>query len=167
MKTLKFLALSAIAISMAACSGNNKEKAADAEAAANETFAAQQPLKSGLYDATYFNIKSADEKKKGSFDGRVVFSLSPEQPAFLVYENGNRTKIKHLVLLKGGFEKTDSVYSAMSKDDLPVMLAPDSAGFNITYLQKADTVTISFGATPKTEFTPIEALSKVREEMAK
>lgn len=164
MKGISFFAMAALALAMASC-GGSKEKAADSTPSAGD-FAAEQPLKSGLYEATYFNIKGADARK-GSFDGRIVFSLSPEQSAFLVYENGNRTKIKHMVLLDSGFEKTDSVFSSRSKDGQPVVLAPDSAGYGITYIQKADTVTISFNSKPKTEYTPIEALTKIKEEVGK
>ena len=78
MKTLKFAGLCGLAFIMASCGGNSaKEQQAEAQAAA-EAFQAEQPVESGVYDATYFDIKGKDTRK-GQFDGRVIYSLSPEQ----------------------------------------------------------------------------------------
>lgn len=92
MKAMKFLGVAALLLAMTAC-GGNKQKAEEAEAA-DETFYASQPIESGIYDATYFNVRGKDARK-GQFDGRVIASVSPEQSALYVYENGNRTKIKN------------------------------------------------------------------------
>ncbi|MDE6290111.1 MAG: hypothetical protein K2M16_01130 [Muribaculaceae bacterium] len=166
MKTLKFIGLCGLAFIMASCGGNaNKEKEAEAEAA-NETFAAEQPVESGVYDATYFDIKGKDTRK-GQFDGRVIYALSPEQSAVFVYENGNRTKIKHILMLEKGFEKQDSVYVAMDKTGIPVTVGNDSANMKIDYITNGDTVTITFNPTPRNTFTALEALEKIKEQAAK
>lgn len=166
MKAIKFLGLCGLAFAMASCGGNaNKEKEAEAEAAAEE-FAAAQPVESGIYDAVYFNIKGEDPRK-GNFDGRVIYALSPENNAVLVYENGNRTKIKNLLVLEGGFEKGDSTYTATDKQGNPVVVANDSANMVITYIAKNDTVAITFTPQARNTYTAIEALAKIQEEAAK
>ena len=166
MKTLKILSLCGLAFLMASCGGNsNKEKEAEAEAA-NEAFAAEQPVESGQYDATYFVIKGKDSRK-GQFDGRVIYSLSPEQSAIFVYENGNRTKIKHILMLDKSFQKQDSVYVAIDKTGIPVTVGNDSTNMYIDYIANSDTVTITFNPSPRRVYTPLEALTKIKEEAAK
>ncbi|MDE6342300.1 MAG: hypothetical protein K2K93_08285 [Muribaculaceae bacterium] len=164
MKLLKLLALSGMAFALSAC-GGSKEKAGDS-VPAEEEFAQSQPVESGMYEATYFDVKGKDARK-GSFDGRVIFSMSPESPAFLVFENGNRTKIKHIVMLSDGFEKNDSIYTATAKNGTPVTLAPDSTIYNLSYINNSDTVTITFDQKAKSVYTPLEALSKIKEEAGK
>lgn len=161
MKAIKFLAMSALLLSMAACGGNDK-KAAEAEAAEENDFYATQPMASGIYDATYFDIKGKDARK-GQFDGRVIASISPEQSAIFVYENGNRTKIKHLVMLDEAFAQNDSVYTAASKSQ-PVTLSTDSANYVINYIANNDTVNITFNQQPRSTYEPLEALQKIQEE---
>lgn len=166
MKTLKFLGLCGLAFILASCGGNaNKEKEAEAEAA-NEAFEAEQPVESGIYDASYFDIKGKDSRK-GQFDGRVIYALSPEQSAVFVYENGNRTKIKHILMLDKGFQKEDSVYVATDKTGIPVTVGNDSTNMYINYVANSDTVTITFTPKARTIYTPIEALSKIKEEASK
>ena len=166
MKTLKFLSLCGLAFVMASCGGNsNKEKEAEAQAE-SEAFAAEQPVESGVYDATYFDIKGKDSRK-GPFDGRVIYSLSPEQSAIFVYENGNRTKIKHILMLDKSFQKQDSVYVAVDKTGIPVTVGNDSTSMYIDYIANSDTVTITFNPTPRNTYTPLEALEKIKEQAAK
>ena len=166
MKTLKFLGLCGLAFLMASCGGNsNKEKEAE-DQAASEAFAAEQPVESGIYDATYFDIKGKDSRK-GPFDGRVIYSLSPEQSAIFVYENGNRTKIKHILMLDKSFQKQDSVYVAIDKTGIPVTVGNDSTNMYIDYIANSDTVTITFNPTPRNVYTPLEALTKIKEEAGK
>ena len=166
MKTLKFVGLCGLAFIMASCGGNSaKEQEADAQAAA-EAFQAEQPVESGVYDATYFDIKGKDSRK-GQFDGRVIYSLSPEQSAIFVYENGNRTKIKHILMLDKSFEKQDSVYVAMDKTGIPVTVGNDSTNMTIDYITNGDTVTITFNPTPRNTYTALEALEKIKEQAAK
>lgn len=166
MKKLKFLGLCGLAFIMASCSGNaNKEKEAEAEAA-NEAFYAEQPVESGMYDATYFDIKGKDSRK-GQFDGRVIYALSPDQSAVFVYENGNRTKIKNILMLDKGFQKEDSVFVAVDKAGIPVTVGNDSTNMYINYIANSDTVTITFNPKARTTYTPIEALAKIRDEASK
>lgn len=166
MKKLKFLGLCGLAFIMASCSGNaNKEKEAEAEAA-NEAFYAEQPVESGMYDATYFDIKGKDSRK-GQFDGRVIYALSPDQSAVFVYENGNRTKIKNILMLDKGFQKEDSVFVAVDKAGIPVTVGNDSTNMYINYIANSDTVTITFNPKARTTYTPIEALAKIKDEASK
>ena len=166
MKTLKFLGLCGLAFVMASCGGNSN-KAAEAEAQeANEAFQAEQPVESGVYDATYFDIKGKDSRK-GQFDGRVIYALSPEQSAVFVYENGNRTKIKHILVLDKPFQKQDSVWVAMDKTGIPVTVAKDSTDMTIDYVANSDTVTITFSPKARTVYTALEAMEKIKEQAAK
>ena len=166
MKTLKFLGLCGLAFVMASCGGNSN-KAEEGEAqAAEEAFQAEQPVESGMYDATYFDIKGKDSRK-GQFDGRVIYALSPEQSAVFVYENGNRTKIKHILVLDKPFQKQDSVYVAMDKTGIPVTVGNDSTNMIIDYIAAGDTVTITFNPKARTVYTPVEAMKKITEEAGK
>lgn len=162
MKVLKLLALAGVAFALTSCgSSSSKQQAAEAEAA-SESFNASQPVESGVYDATYFDIKGKDPRK-GQFDGRVIFSLSPDQSAIFVYENGNRTKIKHVIMLKAPFEKGDSTYVATDAKGLPVVMSSDSTSNIIDYIANSDTVTITLNKTPRNTYTPLEALEKINE----
>ena len=166
MKTLKFLGLCGLAFAMASCSGNSsKNQEAEAQAA-NEAFQAEQPVESGMYDATYFDIKGKDTRK-GQFDGRVIYALSPEQSAVFVYENGNRTKIKHILVLDKPFQKQDSVYVAMDKTGIPVTVGNDSTNMYIDYIAAGDTVTITFNPKARTVYTAMEAMQKITDEAGK
>lgn len=166
MKTLKLLGLCGLAFIMASCSGNSaKNQEAEAQAA-NETFLAEQPVESGVYDATYFDIKGK-ESRKGQFDGRVIYSLSPDQNAIFVYENGNRTKIKHILMLDKPFQKQDSVYVAVDKTGIPVTVGNDSTNMVIDYIANGDTVTITFNPKPRNTYTALEALEKIKEQASK
>lgn len=166
MKTLKFFGLCGLAFIMASCGGNaSKDKEAEAQAA-NEAFLAEQPVESGIYDATYFDIKGKDSRK-GQFDGRVIYSLSPDQSAVFVYENGNRTKIKNILMLEKGFQKEDSVYVATDKQGVPVTVGNDSTNMYINYIANNDTITITFNPKARNTYTPLEALAKIKEEAGK
>ena len=166
MKTLKFFGLCGLAFIMASCGGNSsKDKEAETQDA-NEAFLADQPVESGMYDATYFNIKGKDTRK-GQFDGRVIYAISPEQSAVFVYENGNRTKIKHILVLDKPFQKQDSVYVAMDKTGIPVTVGNDSTNMTIDYITAGDTVTITFNPKARTVYTPMEAMQKITEEAGK
>lgn len=166
MKTLKFLGLCGLAFVMASCGGNSN-KAQEAEAqGAEEAFQAEQPVESGVYDASYFDIKGKDARK-GQFDGRVIFSLSPEQSALFVYENGNRTKIKHLLMLDKPFQKEDSVYFSIDKTGIPVTVGNDSTNMYVNYVASGDTVTITFSPKPRNVYSPLEALEKIKDQASK
>lgn len=165
MKAFKLFALAGVAFAMASCGNANKQQAAEAEAEA-EAFNAAQPVESGVYDATYFDIKGQDTRK-GQFDGRVIYSLSPEQSSIFVYENGNRTKIKHYIKLNAPFEKGDSTFNASDAKGLPVVFSSDSTNYYINYINNNDTVTITFNQSPRNTYTPLEALEKINEAAQK
>lgn len=166
MKTLKFFGLCGLAFIIASCGGNaSKEKEAEA-AAETEAFYAEQPVESGMYEATYFNIKGKDSRK-GQFDGRVIYALSPEQSAVFVFENGNRTKIKHLTMIETPFAKSDSVFSAKDAMGMPVTVANDSTMMQLNYIASGDTVTITFNPKALNTYEPIEALAKIKDQAQK
>lgn len=164
MNYINFFSLSALVLAMSACGGNSR-KAAEETPSDEASFFESQPLASGIYDATYFDIKGKDSRK-GAFDGRVIVSVSPDQNAVFVYENGNRTKIKHLMMLDAPFEMSEGVYSSTSKG-LPVTLSPDSVDCRIKYVANGDTVTITFGQKARNTYQPLEALRKIQEEVSK
>lgn len=161
----KILSILVLGLLMAACGGQKQQKAEET-AAAEAEFAKSQPVESGLYNADYYNIAGA-EPRKGNYDGRVLFSLSPDQSAVMVYENGNRTKINHLLMLKSPFEMTDSVYTSTDANGNAVTIRRDSTFMQICYVNKLDTVSINFDPTPRTAYTPLEALEKIREQAQK
>lgn len=164
MKYTKFLCASALILALSACGGNS-QKASEEAAAEEAGFYEAQPLESGIYDATYFDIKGKDSRK-GAFDGRVIVSVSPEQSAIFVFENGNRTKIKHLLMLDAPFEKADEGYTSASKG-LPVSLASDSSAYKVNYISNSDTVTITFNQKARSTYQPLEALQKIQDEASK
>ena len=131
MKTTSIFSLFAALLLFVSC-GGSKEKAA-ATPVDDDAFYATQPLHSGLYDATSYDIEGTNARK-GKFDGRVFFSLSPELSAIYVYENGNRTKIDYKVVLEKPFEKGDSgIYRSVDVMGLPVILAPDSTDYVLKF----------------------------------
>lgn len=145
-----FMFMSFAGLVLAGC-GNNKSNDGGDKAVDDEAFYATQPVKSGLYDADYYDITGTNARK-GHFDGRIYFTLSPEQSAFYVFENGNRTKIDYLVNLQKPFEKNDSgVYVTMDKKDEPVTVKADSANLVLGFKRGAEDIKITFN--PKARFT--------------
>lgn len=160
----KNLSICALALVMAACGGQKEQKAEEAVAA--EDFAKSQPVESGLYNADYFDITGANPRK-GSYDGRILFSISPDQSAVMVYENGNRTKINDLLSLQAPFEKADSVYTSTDAKGNIVTLRSDSTFMQLSYVAGPDTVCINFDPKPRNVYTPIESLEKIMEQAQK
>lgn len=128
MKPKHFLFAGFCSLLLFACGGNKTENTeAQATAVDDEAFYATQPVHSGLYDAETYDI-TGNNARKGHFDGRIYFSLSPETSAFYVFENGNRTKIDMIVNLKKPFEKNDSgLFVTTDTKDRPVTINTDSA----------------------------------------
>lgn len=124
------------------------------------------PIESGLYDASSYDITGSNPRK-GKFDGRIYFTLSPDLSAFYVYENGNRTKIDYLVTLKQPFEKTDSCYMALDKNDMPVKLCADSATYFISFHKSGADISIGFDPEPRHTCTAVQALEKINELKSK
>lgn len=165
MKALKFMGIAGLLLAMASC-GGNKQSAADSTAVEEATVMAEQPVESGIYDATYFDIKGKNARK-GQFDGRVIYSVAPEQTAILVYENGNRTKIKHIIMLSAPLAKNDTVYTSTDAKGNLVTLSSDSASYTINYVANSDTVSITHNQKVRNTYSALEALEKIHEEAAK
>ena len=151
---------------LAACStkstGDSTENKVD-----DEAFYATQPVHSGLYDADYFDI-TGNNPKKGHFDGRIYFSLSPDLSAFYVFENGNRTQIRYTVSLQKPFEKGDSsIYKTVDVEGLPVTINTDSTSYLLNFQKKGSDVSVCFNPKPRHTGTAIEILEKINETMQK
>lgn len=165
MKTTSLFSFFAALLLFVSC-GGSKEKAA-ATPVDDDAFYATQPLKSGLYDATSYDIQGTNARK-GKFDGRVFFTLSPEQSAIYVYENGNRTKIDYKIVLEKPFEKGDSgVYKAVDMKGLPVTLVPDSADYILNFEKPGVKVAIGVDKKPRNTWTALETLERMNEQIQK
>lgn len=169
------LTLSIVAVGLTSCGGGNKAgENAKEETVDDEAFYATQPLQSGLYDASYYviTVASADGKdkteNKGHFDGRVFFSLSPEQSAMYVFENGNRTPINYIVNFEKPFEKTDSgTFITTDTKQKPVVMTPDSANYLLNFERGAENFTITLSQKPRYTGTALEIMEKMVEQKNK
>ena len=165
--TYSFLAL--LALIMFACGGNKQsDNNQEAKAVYDAAFYESQPLHSGLYDAETYEMTGTTDKK-GHFDGRIYFSLSPDLSAFYVFENGNRTKIDYLVTLNRPFEKTDSgtYYSSDAKENLPVIITPDTTLYYLQFQRGAENIKIGFSPKPRHEGTAVEIMEKMAAQRKK
>lgn len=127
----------------------------------DEAFYATQPVHSGLYDADYYDITGTNARK-GRFDGRIYFSLSPETSAFYVFENGNRTKIDYTVSLQRPFEKGDSgIYRSVDTKDRPVTICTDSTMYVLDFQRGQENLQITFNPKPRHEGNALEILEKM------
>ena len=147
-----------------ACSGKeNKKESADASE--SETMALQ-PLESGTYVASYYDIEGKNARK-GHFDGRMLVALSEEASVIYVYENGNHAKIDYLISLQKPFEKGDSgIYRTVDKEGLPVIIRSDSLN-TLNFEKKDQKVSIEFDKTPKSTQPAFDVLSKIQELVSK
>lgn len=154
-------------LALNSCGNSNSNKTEGEETVkADEAFYESQPVESGLYDANYYDIVGPNARR-GKFDGRIYFSLSPETSAINVFENGNRTKIDYLVVLPKPFEKNDSgIYVTTDKKDNPVCVVPDSV-YTLKFIHFSDTVSIGFSPKPRHTGTAIEILEKINDRRAK
>lgn len=165
MKTTSIFSLFAALLLFVSC-GGSKEQAA-ATPVDDDAFYATQPLHSGLYDATSYDIEGTNARK-GKFDGRVFFSLSPELSAIYVYENGNRTKIDYKVVLEKPFEKGDSgIYRSVDVKGLPVIITPDSADYVLNFEKPGVKVSIEFQKTPRNTWSALETTERMNEQIQK
>lgn len=147
----------------------NSSKTADKEATEQDeaSFYASQPVESGLYDADYYDI-AGPNARKGRFDGRIYFTLSPDLSAFYVFENGNRTKIKMFDALEKPFEKNDSgKFCALDTKNLPVSISTDSTMYVLDFIHSGDTVSITFNPKPRHTGTPVEIAEKIKAQREK
>lgn len=166
MKATKIFGFLAVMLLFAACGGGNKEKASSAPVD-DDAFYATQPVHSGLYDATSYDIEGTNARK-GKFDGRVFFTLSPEASAIYVYENGNRTKIDYKVVLQKPFEKGDSsIYRTVDVKGNAVTVTPDSVGMMLRFEKPGVKVAIGFDKNPRNTWNALETLEKMNEQIQK
>lgn len=162
MKSLVAVAL----LSITAC--GQKESSEKESASASEALTAMsgQPVESGEYIADAYDI-TGKNTRSGKFDGRVLVSLSPEQSALYIYENGNRAKIDYKVILKTPFEKGDSVYTATDSKGNAVTLRTDSTVYTLAFDKNDTHVSISFDSKPKYTGTPVEMLERMTKIIGK
>lgn len=141
--------------------GNSSSKSAEEGKVDDDAFYATQPVHSGLYDADYYDI-TGNNPRKGHFDGRIYFSLSPEKSAFYVFENGNRTKIDYIVNLQRPFEKNDSgVYVSVDTKDRPVTVSTDSAMYILGFQRSGEDMKITFNPKARHEGSALEILERM------
>lgn len=149
------------------CGGNTSSNTEKVVKIDDESFYETQPLESGLYDADYFDI-TGNNPRKGHFDGRIYFSLSPETSAFYVFENGNRTKISVLGVMPKPFEKGDSgIYSTVDKNNLPVTINTDSTSYILSFTDRGSNYNVTFSPKPRHTGTAVEILEKINAQRKK
>ena len=173
--TFKFLPFSVsfafimlLSVSVFNSCGGNTNKAQEEEAnVEDDAFYATQPIHSGFYDADWYDITGRNARK-GRFDGRIYFALSPKMSGLYVFENGNRTKIDYVLGLKEPFKKgADGVYSTLDNKDKPVTINTDSTTYFLTFLHSNDTIQIGFNPKPRHIGTALEMLEKMNAQKSK
>lgn len=148
-------------------SGTKQESDETSQPADTAAFQESQPLESGQYRAFSYDI-TGKNARKGRYDGRVMFFLSPDKNGFYVYENGNRAKIDYMVALKAPFEKGDSgIYKTVDMKDLPVTLTPDSTNYILKFEKNDTKIAIGFEQAPMFTATPIEMMEKISAQIKK
>lgn len=158
--------ISFLPLALNSCGNSSKTETA-AEETNLEDFYKTQPVESGLYDADYYDFQGPNPRK-GHFDGRIYFSLSPELSAFYVFENGNRTKIDYTVKLEKPFEKNDSgIFVSEDSKNRPVSITPDSTFMALKFQFSNDTIQINFDPKPRHTGSPVEILEKMNAQKEK
>lgn len=168
MKLKTFLFASVCSCFLFSCGGNKTENSESADTQVDdEAFYATQPVHSGLYDAETYDITGTNARK-GHFDGRIYFSLSPETSAFYVFENGNRTKIDMIVNLQKPFEKNDSgLYVTTDAKDRLVSINTDSTLYLLKFERTGEEISIGFNPKPRHTGTALEILEKMAAQKEK
>ena len=166
-KALSVTAVTALfVILLNSCGGGAKSE--QAEPTDDAAFYATQPLHSGLYDADYYDISGGNNPRKGRFDGRIYFTLSPAQSAFYVFENGNRTKIDYIVALQKPFEKGDSgIYYTTDTKDRPVTINTDSTMYTLNFHRSGEDMKIIFSPKARHESSALDILEKMNAQKNK
>lgn len=160
------IALAAVFM-LGAASCNSKNESKEETANVEQTEMSEQPLENGEYLADHYEIKGKNERA-GSFDGRLIVSINPEQAVLYVYENGNRAKIDYKVLLEKPFEKGDSgVYKTNDTKGRPVIVTSDSTSNILKFEKNESEVKINFDKTPKSTGTAMEMLERITNQMDK
>lgn len=164
---LGFLGIFFSMMALVSCGGNSS-KTEEANLVDDEAFYATQPLHSGLYDADYYDITGGNNPRKGRFDGRIYFTLSPAQSALYVFENGNRTKIDYVVPFQKPFEKGDSgIYKTTDMKERPVILNTDSTMYTIDFTYAGEDMKITFNPKPRHTGSALDILEKMNAQKNK
>ena len=170
MRKFFYSALVAFTIgAMASCSGSKQEKGDDSSASV--TAIADQPLESGQYNASYYDIMG-ENSRKGSFDGRVMVAISEDQSALYVYENGNRAKIDYTIVLERPFEKNDSgLYRSeerrVGKECRSVTINTDSTYNVLSFYKKDSQVKINFDKEAASTADAMTMMQRISEQKNK
>ena len=161
-----FLLFASCLFMLSAC-GGSASKSEESAATDNDAFYATQPVHSGLYDADYYDI-TGPNARRGKFDGRIYFSLSPKTSGINVFENGNRTKIDYLVGLEKPFEKDgNGLYISTDMKGKPVCVNTDSTSYILSFIHFNDTVKIGFSPKARHLGTALDILEKMTERKNK
>ena len=153
------------ALSFTACSSANGSGSEESTPTETGDFVISQPLESGEYLADSYDITGKNERS-GKFDGRILVSLSPEQSALYVYENGNRAKIDYKILLSKPFEKGDSgIYVSSDTKGKTVTISTDSTSYTLSFDKNESHIKIGFDKTPKTTGTAVEMLERITKKL--
>lgn len=152
------------AVVFASCGGG--EKKAESQEANAEEFAATQPVASGEYRAVSFQYDEP-ESSRMPFDGRIIFSLAPENSGIYVYENGNRTHFKAVVSLPTAFTKADSVYNATDSKEQNVSLIVGSQADTLVIVKDSKPVKVAFEKDPVSEMSAVDAMARISTLLSK
>ena len=166
MKVLKYFAVAAAFLALAACSGNKSTTTEDSSASTTDKDAAfyeSQPLESGEYRVVSFQ-DAAPGSARTRFDGRMIISVTPESANLYIYENGNRTKFTAVVALTKPFEKSDSIYASTDVKNLAVDIIPGTEADTLSFTKAGTPVKVAFERTPMSTFTPMEALQRITDK---
>lgn len=167
MKRFNFCCALIALLIMCGCEGKNVADKKSEKRVDDMEFYATQPLQSGLYDADSYDITGVNGKK-GKYDGRIYFSLSPELSAFYVFENGNRTKISYAMSMDRPFERNDSgFYTSVDIKGNPVVMTTDSSAYTLHFKKGESDITIGFNPKPRYRASALEILEKMNETMQK
>lgn len=167
MKKLITLCLSAVAGICIISGCNSAGNKSGEDSAQTISIMEEQPLVSGQYEASEYDIKG-ENARSGMFDGRVLVALSDEQSAIYVYENGNRTKIDYSIVLERPFEKGDSgKYTTTDKKGNPIVLKADSVSNMLDFDRNGAHISIRFNKEPKSTGTAMEMLERMNEQLNK
>lgn len=151
--------------SVASCGTGSGSDSRDSATAETGDFVISQPLENGEYLADSYDITGKNERS-GKFDGRILVSLSPEQSALYVYENGNRAKIDYKILLSKPFEKGDSgIYVSSDTKGKTVTISTDSTSYTLSFDKNESNIKIGFDKTPKTTGTAVEMLERITKKL--
>lgn len=165
MKKSIFTMLMTVVLIVSASCGSKEKSQKEANETDTAAFALSQPVENGIYDATAYAI-TGENAAEGKFDGRVIVSLSPERSALYVYENGNRVKIKNIIILDKPFEKGDSnVYRAVDNKGKQVTVSLDSAANTLTFDREAGQYKIEFSKEARSKGTAIEMYERINEQV--